>query len=581
MKNKLFSKLLPVFLISLSALACSPTHKTYKVEWKLDESTVLEIDTVREGELPVYDGETPSKTPTNEIMYVFNGWDPEVVPATQDASYIATFKEETRKYEIKWANYDDTILKVDYLPYGAPLTYTGEVPIREDSNHKHYVFSGWDFNGDTEVTKDATYYATYEEVPFTYTVTWKSEGEVIELDENVEYGSLPSYDGATPTKATTQEKIYYFNGWDKPVSFVEADITYNAIYRDVDNVWDHYPATTPGVTTKGSKEHWILVADENEIVFTKPTLGTINEKEAPTTDVINSWESDDVRLIPALLTGEYLTLGSYPTNKITDETLYTSLANQLTNTAPTSASDGWKAYKHWFNWNGSKAVAMSDAFFQDIIFEGAKYRAVYFNTPLAKRCDQTYSSSNQYQQTNGYNIDTLYFFDYQPLKWTVVEEGDSHFTLLSSRVLDGVCFTHDGAASYVGAYNDLRLFTEGDFFSWAFSSEEQKYFTEITFKNDKSSGNNTDAADLTKKLSIPSYKEIETYFTTADARKKTTTDYAKLNGVQVNEAGQVYYWTRSRSSGNPFRVGHGGNFDSLATGHFCSAGILPQIYLYK
>ena len=31
---------------------------------------------------------------------------------------------------------------------------------------------------------------------------------------------------------------------------------------------------------------------------------------------------------------------------------------------------------------------------------------------------------NQYQQTNGYNKETLYFFDYQPLKWKIVEESE-------------------------------------------------------------------------------------------------------------------------------------------------------------
>ena len=280
---------------------------------------------------------------------------------------------------------------------------------------------------------------------------------------------------------------------------------------------------------------------------------------------------------------EYVTLGSYPTNKVTDESLVSSLTEQLTTNAPTAAGDNWKAYTHWFGWDSSKskAVAKTDALYQDITYQGSKYRAVYFNSELPKNCSQSYSSSNQYQQTNGYNKQTLYFFDYQPLKWKVVAESDSHYTLVASKILDGTCYTHDGAAGYVGAYNDIRLFTENSFFNWAFSETEKELLTEVTFKNDKTSGNVNDSADLTKKVSIPSKAEIEQYFKTADERKKTTTDYAKLNGVQVNSTGQAYWWSRSRAASNPYRLTPGGSFDSAASGYFSSAGILPQIYIAK
>ena len=56
-----------------------------------------------------------------------------------------------------------------------------------------------------------------------------------------------------------------------------------------------------------------------------------------------------------------------------------------------------------------------------------------------------------------------------------------------------------------------------------------------------------------------------------------------MNGVQVNAAGQAYWWTRSRYNGNsnPFRIGHGGGFDYNANAYFSSAGTLPQIFIAK
>ena len=583
-KNNIVFKLTSVLLIPMLMPSCAPLESTYNIEWKLDNGTVLEVDKVKEGEMPEYNGETPTKDPTNDTIYVFEGWDPEVVLATQDASYVAKFTEEVRKYEIKWENYDGTLLKTDYFEYGAVLYYDGPTPTRPDGAHQSYVFDKWNFNGDTVVTKDATYVAQYREVFYTYTVTWMNDGEVIELDENVEYGSMPSYDGDTPTKETTAEKIYYFDGWDKQIKVVEEDIVYTAKYREVDNVWEHYPATESGVMTKGSKEYWSLASDPTQIVFEKPALCTVEEKEAPSAEVIASWDEDDARLIKPLYDGQYVTLGSYPANKVTDETLLASLTSELEITAPTAAGNGWKAYTHWFGWDSSKskAVAKKDALYQDIMFEGAQYRAVYFNSELPKNCSQSYSESNQYQQTNGYNKGTLYFFDYQPIKWQIVEETENYYTLVSLKVLDGVCFTHDGAAGYAGDYNDLRLFTEGSFYSWAFNESEKQLFTNVTFKNNKESGNVNDSKDLTKPITIPCKTDLETtFYKTADVRKKVTTDYAKMNGVQVNAAGQAYWWTRSRDTNNPWRVGHGGNFDALASGYFSSAGIAPQIYISK
>ena len=583
MKKNIVTNLMLLSLVSMISPSCSNV-KTFTIEWKLEDGTVLKVDNVEEGSVPQYTGETPTKESTNDKVYTFEGWTPEVVAATENASYVATFSEDVRKYEIKWANFDGTVLKTDYLEYGASLVYSGETPTRPDGDHQSYIFDGWNFNGDTLVTKDATYTAKYKEVLHTYTVTWMCEGVVVEVDENVEYGMIPSFDGDTPTKATTAEKMYYFDGWDKKVVPVESDVTYNAIFRDVDNIWNHYPKNNPGVTSKGSKEYWQLVEDPTEIVFEKPSLCTVNEKEAPSAEDIATWAEDDARILQPLYDGKYVTLGSYPTNKIEDEELVTSLTEQLTNTAPTAADSSWKAYTHWFNWDSSqsKAVAKKDALYQDITYQGAKYRAVYFNSELPKNCSQAYSSSNQYQQSNGYNKQTLYFFDYQPLKWTIVEEAENHYALVATKILDGVCFTHDGNAGYVGAYNDMRLFTENSFYNWAFDDFEKEFFTEVTFKNDKASGNNNDSVDLTKVITIPSKTDIETkYFKAQEDRKKTTTDYAKLNGVQVNAAGQAYWWTRSRSSSNPYRLTPGASFDNMASGYFSSAGILPQIFLIK
>ena len=64
----------------------------YTISWLNDDDSLIEQTIVAEGEMPTH--ADPFKPATEEYTYTFAGWTPDIVPATCDATYTATFTAE-------------------------------------------------------------------------------------------------------------------------------------------------------------------------------------------------------------------------------------------------------------------------------------------------------------------------------------------------------------------------------------------------------------------------------------------------------------------------------------------------------
>lgn len=67
--------------------------EVYTITWKNDDNTTLAVTSADYGEYPFYTGVTPTKPTENGTHYIWTGWTPEIVSATADAIYTATFAE--------------------------------------------------------------------------------------------------------------------------------------------------------------------------------------------------------------------------------------------------------------------------------------------------------------------------------------------------------------------------------------------------------------------------------------------------------------------------------------------------------
>ena len=217
----------------------SSAKNKYTVAWKDEDGTELEKDeNVLYGTTPSFDKTTPTKDGDAQYSYTFNGWSPAVTDVTGDATYTATYTQSVNSYTVTWKNADGTELEKDEnVPYGVTPSFDKATPSQVADAQYTYTFSGWDKEL-VIVTGDITYTATYSSTINKYTVTWKNEdGTELEKDENVLYGTTPSFDGEEPTKNGGAQYTYTFNGWSPTVTDVTGDVVYTATYTQSVNTY--------------------------------------------------------------------------------------------------------------------------------------------------------------------------------------------------------------------------------------------------------------------------------------------------------------------------------------------------------
>jgi len=129
----------------------------YQITFMNWNDTILQQDSVNYNVVPVFAGKDPTREEVEGVRYTFAGWEPEIVAATADQIYTATFTSEDIEYIISAL----LIVDGDSLSQTYRGIYGQEISFSFDLAND-YHFLGWndgemELNRTITITGDASY----------------------------------------------------------------------------------------------------------------------------------------------------------------------------------------------------------------------------------------------------------------------------------------------------------------------------------------------------------------------------------------------------------------------------------------
>ena len=198
-------------LIIIAQYELIPQPVYYTIRFLNYDDAVLQSSQVLEGEMPTYNGATPTKPEDDNYTYSFSGWSPALVAATADADYTAVF-EATPKTVVQ---------PKDYLPYNLNATVDGNTvtfswSVKDLPTYfgigiyygSQEVFLGTTMNNNTSLTLSSFFeqFGTY---------TWKLCGANENRQQITEWVDGPAFEIHNPNQDIENTPFPSGEGWGK------------------------------------------------------------------------------------------------------------------------------------------------------------------------------------------------------------------------------------------------------------------------------------------------------------------------------------------------------------------------------
>ncbi len=224
--------------------------------------------------------------------------------------------------------------------------------------------------------------------------------------------------------------------------------------------------------------------------------------------------------------GDIIEIGSYPQSEVTNRLLISRL-NEL----PLE----WISYEYYSGDGTHGSMSAGNWMkYADVEYEGEKYRAVYFEKyrPPHSVNKNPGAGDGAYQYTNGYFVNNIYWFKYEPIEWYVLKADEG--LLISKSILDAQYYSNESYLSGgYGTFNSPEFtYLTNDYITSSLCKWLNNSFFNCAFENNK----NVTSIDLLIR------KEAENL--TDTVRGANGTDYAACQGLNSHSLLFESWWLR-------------------------------------
>ncbi len=315
---------------------------------------------------------------------------------------------------------------------------------------------------------------------------------------------------------------------------------------------------------------------------------------------------------------KYLYFGMYPQNKVIDNDVLAGLSEYVGELPTSHNSNGWTVQKIPNEYGTPVNIKSNYSFFKDVKYDGEYYRARYFTelriyhpgSVTIPGYENKPAWGPNCQAKRGYNIDTVYWFKYEPIRWEVLQEWNGEMFLFSEKAIDSSYWGYDGT-NIKNNYekSEIRNFLNEEFLYYAFTKAERALMNFKTIRNDGASttvnSNGNACKNTTDKVALLSLEEAtrQNYgfknelrdlgngktrvseYGADPKREKRSTDYTNCQGLHTDASEKdlffANWWTRSPAQ-EPGRVVYAGGKEGVTDASqlsSCLMGVCPIIYV--